>query len=531
MMKIICNAKIYTADTIQPSATAMVIEGGKILWIGQQEDLPPYQGEIIDVQGKVIIPGIIDAHMHPIMLADVLEQVACLPPYIYSIEDIINALANYDASQRGWLLGWGYDEGKLKERRAPLKEDLDRASTELPVIVMRTCGHIISVNSKALAIAGITKDTLDPQGGQIDRDENGEPTGVLRENARNLVLQHLPTPSEEEIVKRLLKLSQTLASYGVTSITELMATVAPIDYLGLYRKAREKGFKQRVAVYYIWEDIQRYELLTANTIDRSAGAYIGGIKLFSDGSVSGRTALVSEPFLGSDEKGIAMTSKEELLAAAAVAKEYGIQLVVHAMGDRAIDLIVDTFYEEKAWLTDAPSVRIEHAAMPSKSALQKAAEWGIGFVPQPIFLFCEIESYLENLGLEKTQTLYGVQTFLKRGIATALSSDAPATSWAEAANPFVTIQAAVTRTAYDGTDLGTAEKISVEEALQLYTVDAKTMIRMENVGQLKEGYEANFVVLTDDLLTLSHNQLMHVKPFATYIEGECVFTQSTIQAQ
>ncbi len=530
MMKIICNAKIYTADTHQPSATAMVIEDGKVVWIGQQEDLPAYHGEIIDVQGKVIIPRIIDAHMHPIMLADVLEQVACLPPHIHSIEDIIIALAKYDASQHGWILGWGYDEGKLKERRAPLKEDLDRASTELPIIVMRTCGHIISVNSKALAIAGITKDTPDPQGGQIDRDENGEPTGLLRENARNLVLQHLPTPSEEEIVTRLLKLSQTLASYGVTSITELMATVAPVDYLSLYRKAREKGFKQRVAVYYIWEDIQRYELLTANNIDRSAGAYIGGIKLFSDGSVSGRTALVSVPFLGSEEKGIAMTSKEELLAAAAEAKEYGIQLVVHAMGDRAIDLIVDTFYEKKAWLTDAPSVRIEHAAMPSESALQKAAEWGIGFVPQPIFLFCEIESYLENLGLEKTQTLYGVQTFLQRGIATALSSDAPATSWAEAANPFVTIQAAVTRTAYDGTDLGAAEKISVEEALQLYTADAKTMIRMDNVGQLKEGYDANFVVLTDDLLTLAHNQLMHVKPFATYIEGECVFTQSTIEA-
>ncbi len=529
-MKIIRNAKIYTANTNQPSATAMVIDEGKILWIGQQEDLPTYHGEIIDAQNKLIIPGIIDAHMHPIMLADVLEQVACLPPHIHSIEDMIVALKKYDASQRGWILGWGYDEGKLNERRAPLKEDLNRASTELPVIVMRTCGHIISVNSKALAIAGITKDTPDPQGGQIDRDENGEPTGVLRENARNLVLQHLPSPSEEEIVARLLKLSQILASYGVTGITELMATVTPIDYLSLYRKAREKGFKQRVAVYYVWEDIQQYDLLTATNVDRSSGAYIGGIKLFSDGSVSGRTALVSEPFLGSKEKGIAMTSKEELLAAAAEAKERGVQLVVHAMGDRAIDLIVDTFYEETAWLTDAPSVRIEHAAMPSKEALQKAAEWGIGFVPQPIFLFCEIESYLENLGLEKTQTLYGVQTFLQKGIATALSSDAPATSWAEAANPFVTIQAAVTRTAYDGTDLGEAERVSVEQALQLYTVDAKTMIRMENVGQLKEGYDANFVVLTDDLLTLAHNKLMHVKPFATYIEGECVFTQSTVQA-
>jgi len=117
MMKIIRNAKIYTADTNQQMATAMVIKGGKILWIGQEENLPAYQGDIIDGQGKVIIPGIIDAHMHPIMLADVLEQVACLPPHIHSIEDMLVALEQYDASQRGWILGWGYDEGKLNERR------------------------------------------------------------------------------------------------------------------------------------------------------------------------------------------------------------------------------------------------------------------------------------------------------------------------------------------------------------------------------------------------------------------------------
>lgn len=528
-MKIFRNTTIFTADPKCQTATAMVIDEGKIVWIGLEEDMPAYEGEIMDLQGNEIIPGIIDAHMHPIMLADVLEQVACLPPLIHSIEEMIVALQNYDASQRGWILGWGYDEGKLINRRSPLKEDLDQVSTTLPIVVMRTCGHIISVNSKALEIAGITKDTPDPEGGQIDRNENGEPTGVLRENARNLVLKHLPSPSEDEIVARLVKLSQTLASYGVTSITEMLAVAEPLDYLSLYRKARTQGFKQKVAVYYAWEDLQRHKLLTDINIDRHEGAYIGGIKLFSDGSVSGRTALVSDPFLGSsDETGIAMTSKGELLAAAIEAKKRDIQLVVHAMGDRAIDLIVDTFYEEEPWLTDAPSVRIEHAAMPSKSALKKAAKWGIGFVPQPIFLFCEIESYLQNLGLEKTQTLYGVQTFLQHGIATALSSDAPATSWAEASNPFVTIQAAVTRTAYDGTDLGQDERISVEEALKLYTADAQSMVRMENVGRLKVGYDANFVILGESLESIPQNQIMYVKPLATYIDGECVFKQETI---
>lgn len=528
-MKILRNTTIFTADPACQTATAMVIDEGKIVWIGLEEDIPAYEGEVIDLQGNEIIPGIIDAHMHPIMLADVLEQVACLPPRIHSIEEMIAALQQVDASERGWILGWGYDEGKLIDKRSPLKEDLDRASTTLPIVVMRTCSHIISVNSKALEIAGITKDTPDPEGGQIDRDYNGEPTGILRENARHLVLKHLPPASEDKIVARLVKLSKILASYGVTSITEMLAVVEPLDYLSLYRKARTLGFKQKVAVYYAWEDIQRHALLTEANINRSEGAYIGGIKLFSDGSVSGRTALVTNPFLGStDETGISMTSKEELLAAAAEAKKCGIQLVIHAMGDRAIDLIVDTFYEVAPWLTDATSVRIEHAAMPSKNALKKASEWGIGFVPQPIFLFCEIESYLQNLGLEKTQTLYGVNTFLKHGIATALSSDAPATSWAEASNPFVTIQAAVTRTAYDGTDLGQDERISVEQAVKLYTAEAKMMLRMEHVGQLKAGFDANFVILGESLETLPQDEIMHMKPLATFIEGECVFKRETI---
>lgn len=523
MKTIYKNAVIYTAADVQSQVEAMIVEDGQIIWVGQEADIPPVDGKVINLEGKTVIPGLIEAHIHPIMLAQLLKQVVCLPPVIHSIEELIEVMKQYDPSAKGCYEGWGYDEGKLAEKRSIVRSDLDRVSTELPVVVMRTCAHIISVNSKALEIAGITKDTPNPPGGEIDRDETGEPTGILRENARNLVLKHIKPDTEQEIIEKLVKLSNTLSSYGITTITEMMATEEPFDYLTIYQHAQQKGFKQRVANYYHFESIQRKNPLNLVSTNTANDTYIAGIKLFADGSISGKTALVHEPFLKSNQTGIDMTSPEEILAAARKAEEHGVQLAIHAMGDKAIEQIVNTCSQLTPWLTDGPSVRIEHATMISDEVLKKAVDWGIGLVPQPIFLFCEIESYLSNLGLKKSQTLYGLRSFLDAGAATAITSDAPATSWAEAVNPFISMQVAVTRKAYDGTDLGQSERITTAEALQLYTKHAQTLTRTDCIGQLREGYAADFVILEEDLMNIPADQLMHIKPLATYIKGEKVF--------
>lgn len=523
MKTIYKNAVIYTTADTQAKAEAMIVEDGQIIWIGQESDLPSVDGSIVDLEGQTVIPGLIEAHIHPIMLAQLLEQVVCLPPVIHSIEELVEVMKQYDPSAKGCYEGWGYDEGKLAEKRSIVRIDLDRVSTELPVVVMRTCAHIISVNSKALEIAGITKDTPNPPGGEIDRDETGEPTGILRENAKNLVLKHIKPDTEQEIIEKLLKLSQTLSSYGITTITEMLGTEEPFDYYTIYKHAQQQGFKQRVANYYHYESIQRKNPLNPDSTNPANDTYIAGIKLFADGSISGKTALVYEPFLNSNQTGIDMISPEEILAAAKEAQAHGVQLAIHAMGDKAIEKIVDTCSQLTPWLTDGPSVRIEHATMISDDVLKKAVDWGIGLVPQPIFLFCEIESYLANLGLEKSQTLYGLRTFLDAGAATAITSDAPATSWAESVNPFVSMQVAVTRTAFDGTDLGQAERITTAEALELYTKHAQALTRTDRIGQLKEGYAADFVILEEDLMNVPADQLMHIKPLATYIKGEKVF--------
>lgn len=525
------NGQIFTSNPEQPYATAMAVRDGRIAWIGDQGEAGTKNGERIDLQGRRVLPGFIDAHLHPLYLADTAKQIACSPPIINSIEELLNEIRKQREAQgkEGWVRAWGYDEGKLKEGRSPNRWDLDQASMDVPVFVMRTCAHIAVVNSLALQLAGIDKNTPNPPGGKIDKDENGEPTGVLRESAKDLVTKVMPPQTVEENTTLLAELSPNLLAHGITAITDLMGLSEPIDYLEMYNAAREKGLKQRTVLYYMWEELKKLGGLDKNQINNENPIHIGGVKLFSDGSVSGRTAWVDRPFLGDDENyGIPMISEQELLEAAEFAERYQIQLVVHAMGEQAIDLIVNTFYGRKGWLEDAPSIRIEHAAMPTAQAIQRAAEMGMGFVPQPIFLFAEIESYLNNLGAERTKRTYPVKTMLDAGIKVAFSSDAPATAWADPVDPFVAIRSAVTRRAYDGTDTGQDQRVDVETAIALYTRGAQEITRIPDIGQLRPGYHADFIVLDRDILELPPEKIDEVQVEETYMGGQLVYQKEKI---
>ena len=401
----------------------MIVRDGKIIWIGEQSNVAIIDGEYVDLKGQRVLPGLIDSHLHPLWLANCSTQIACTPPLVYSIDDLIEQIRKVCTTDEGnhWIKGWGYDEGKLVDERSPTRWDLDRATTDIPIFISRTCTHIAVVNSKALELAGITKDTPDPQGGRIDRDSNGEPTGILCENAKELVQSIMPVNSLEEDAASLAELGSFLLSHGITAITDLSSRTEPSDYLDMYNTAVKKGLKQRTVLYYLWEDLKEQPIFEPEKLNRENQIHIGGIKLFSDGSVSGKTAWVHTPFLGEAENyGIQTTTKEELVAAATAAEQNQIQLVVHAMGGQAIDLIVDTFYDKKRWIPDAPCIRIEHAAMPTTQAIQRVAEAGMAIVTQPIFLFAEIESYYNNLGPERTKQTYPIQTMLQAGNKSSL---------------------------------------------------------------------------------------------------------------
>lgn len=525
---IFTNGKIFTSNDNQPYAETMIVENGIITWIGQTKDAGDVKGFVVDLKGQRVIPGLIDAHLHPLFLAKASRQITCMPPVIHSIEELIVAIQKQIEAEgtEQWIESWGYDEGKLTEKRAPNRYDLDRASTEVPIVVTRTCAHIYSVNSKVLELAGIDEHTENPEGGEIDRDENGIPTGILRENAKHLVDHIMPVETIEQQSELLASLSSKLLGYGITGITEMMARKKPIDYFELYQVASEKGLKQRAVLYPLWGDLKDNPVISPKESNSSNQIFVGGIKLFSDGSVSGQTAWVNEAYLGAPGTfGICTTSKEELLAATEAAKANGVQVVIHGMGNQAIDLILDTLADQEPWLEQMPSIRIEHAAMVSEQSMKKAANGSIGFVPQPIFLFAEIESYLKNLGLERTKQTYEVKKMLEAGVPVAFSSDAPATAWAEPANPFVSMQAAVTRISYDGTDTGKEQAVDIETAIKLYTQGSQYMTGIPNVGQLAVGYQADFVVLDRDILSIPEKEIINTLVDATYMAGQVVYSR------
>ena len=537
MKTLYTNAKIFTSDRDHLYADAMLVEDGDILWVGAgtPEDVPD---EVVDLKGKTVIPGLIDAHMHPLMLAEYSKQIACLPPKVNSIEDLIAEIARVrqeiiDTGDAGrdeipWICGWGYDEGKYAEKRSPNRYDLDRGSADYPVFLVRSCEHIRCVNSMALEIAGITKDTPDPPGGSIDRDKNDEPTGVLRENARDLVLSFMPEETEAEIVDALVDLGQLLISQGIVAIGD-MGNLHPGGNLDFFAKAAERGFPQRVSLYYMWDyfmDDPEFEISDAQ-MDYGNRIRIAGIKLIGDGSISGKTAWLHRPYLGTDYCGMPVYSDESMEKAVAFAKKTGCQIAVHAMGGRAVDRVIDRVYDESDW-TDGrvPFVRIEHVTEPSEEAMTKAAEKGYAFVTQPIFEYSEIETYKANMDEQRLKRLYPFRTERNHGIQLVLSTDAPATSWAVPSDPFSNIKAATTRRAYDGSDIGQDESLDIETAVILYTKEAAHVCGFAGLGQLTPGYSADFAVLSEDIFTMDPSRIDQVKVESTYICGEQTYKAS-----
>jgi len=521
------NGKIFTSDKDVPYAESFIVKDGIIIWIGNEKDMPEVNCETIDLQGRRVIPGFVDAHMHPVILADCAQKISCLPPVIRSIEELIEAIKEEATAKKPeeWIQGWGYDEEKFVEHRAPDRWDLDKASTEHPIELLRSCSHIRSVNSKVLELAGITRDTPDPPGGEIDRDENGEPTGILRENARHLVEEILPEKSREQQVQGLVELGKLLLSQGVIAIVD-MGNLDYVDHYDYYMEAAEKGFMQELGVFYMWDLIKKNPDFRWNQefADRSKQIHMSGIKIIGDGSVGGRTAWMSQPYKGTtDEYGISVCTDEEIDSAIDFCKENKCQLSFHAMGMRTIDRILERTYREKPWIEGLPHIRIEHVTDPSEEAIKKAAESKIAFATQSIFMYSEIESYMNNLGIEWIKRIYPIQHMLDSGVKVALSTDAPATSWAVPSDPFPNIKCAVTRYAYDGTDCGRNNCIDIETAIRMYTKESAEIAGFEKLGQLKKGYKASFAILSEDILNVAAEDIDQIHVEETYINGDCVY--------
>ncbi|PAF41662.1 amidohydrolase [Helicobacter sp. 11S02596-1] len=504
---------------------AMGVENGKICWIGKDEEIAGI--EAIDLEHSIVIPTFIDSHTHPTMVAKNIECTPCLPPLVNSIEDIIEALKkspqnNGDENQ--WIEGYGYDEFVLKEKRAPTCKDLDKISKKQPILIWHSSYHIVVANSKAMALAGITKDTQDPKGGHIGRFENGEPDGVFYEPGATELIKNQQIPQTfEDVVRQLLKLGKKYDKLGISGVCDMWCFSGELDSLAIYEEAKKRGFNQKVGLYYAWSQIKKNgkKPIPAR---KEGDIAIAGIKLFVDGSIAGRTAFMKQNYLNSNDRGMKLIDEAELMEAVSYARNLKMQMAIHVMGDAAIQFLIDTLKDIKPWLEDTPSVRLEHASILSESQLKqmKEAKMSFGLAPQPIFLFAEYEAYRSNLAPELLKTAYGVKTDEKY-VLTSLSSDAPATLWAEPENLYYTLQASVDRVSANHQDMNQEEALDIQKALAMLSLNGAKIARFKDIGKLDVGYEASFQVLDKDIFNMPANELGNVLPKEVYLKGKKVY--------
>jgi predicted amidohydrolase YtcJ len=523
------NGKIFTSRSEHEFANAFRVADGKFIWVG---DTHAGGGAApIDLGGKTVLPGFIDIHTHPTYVAMTVRAVPCTIPIVNDIPGMIEALRTHPHYGRGeydWIEGWGYDESKLKEHRTPTAEDLDRVSTTQPVHVLRSDCHSGVCNTKALQIAGITRHTPDPDGARFGRYPNGEPNGVLEELAANdLVMQAKSSPDFEARVRLLADTTAHYYKRGIIAATDMKACAHPFHDLEVYRAAEARGFGPQILLYFDWSTMRDDPGPDLTDDQRSGRIAFAGIKLFADGSISGRTAWVTDAYLGTNEHGYSTLDSDTLESGYEWARRNKVQLAIHAMGDESLRRVIDFFADTQPWMgRDTPSVRLEHATLLTDDLIRtiNASPMVFGVATQIIFFFAEHDSYVRHLTPHQYRQAYPIRTFYERVKYVALSSDAPATTWADPDNVFVSIEAAVRRTAYNGADIVPEQAITVPQAVRLFTARAAQLGRYaDRVGQIAAGYEASFVVLDRDIFTIDPEAIHETRVDETWLAGKKVY--------
>ncbi|MFX0206086.1 MAG: amidohydrolase, partial [Candidatus Hodarchaeota archaeon] len=431
--------------------------------------------------------------------------------------------------ERDWIIGRGYDDFKLTEKRHPSRWDIDEAAPKHPVVITRMCGHVIAVNSRVLELAGISKDSKDPEGGRFDRDpDSKEPNGVIRGNAQELIWKVVPPPSTEQLRKGINLAAKELLTRGVTSISE--AGVDKATIVQAYQMAiRDDNLPLRVNLMMsanILEDLTKLGIITGFGDERLR---IGAIKILADGSTTGRTAALSEPYVDVPETtGIMYISPAELNRQVLIAHKAGFQVGVHAIGDRAISLVLDAI---DAALENSPRAdhrhRIEHCGINNPTIIKRLKNLDIIPVPQPIFLYGEGESYRAGLGEDRVKWAYPLKSYIEAGITTPMSSDCPATSGAELISPLLGVYVAVTRKTDANKELGPEQRITVEEALRAYTLNSAYATFEEDLkGSIEPGKLADFAVLSDDPLLVQKDEVKDINVEMTFLGGKIVYKKN-----
>lgn len=519
------NGRVFTGESETAFASAFRITDGRIDWVGDAAEVT--DPDAVDLRGRTVLPGLLDSHTHPALLAGTAAAAECFPPAVMSPDDLVAVLERHAAglAPNAWVLGRGFDDTKFPDGRMPTAADLDRVSTERPVLVWRCDAHSAVCNTKALEVAGITADTVDPEGARFERDADGKPNGVLTELAAvDAVTRFIPAPTRDDQLAAILSIGDELASRGIVAVCDLLSS--RIDQpLATFREAAERGLRTRVALYPGWDPAAPLDDLSPG--DRAGQIRVAGVKVVLDGAYSNRTAWVHQAYPDSCDHGLRLVDDADVLAAGDWARRNGVQLAVHAMGDRALDRVVELFEDADPWLDGIPSVRIEHATIVSDAYLARltSARMSFGIATHTVFFFAEYDGYEKALRVEQVPDAYPIARLYAGLGPLALSSDRPATAWSGADDVMLSVEAAVRRRTYNGIEFGAEAAITVAQALLLYTSRAATLSPLTGVGTLAPGFDGSFAVLDRDVFTVPDDEIAAVRVAETWVRGERVFVR------
>ncbi len=521
---VLVNGRVFTIDSRMTRAEAFAVKHGRFIAVGSSAKIRELSGprtQVIDAAGMTVTPGFIDAHTHPAEAGiDELLEVNCDLRTIAEIQDAIRTRAE-KTPEGQWVLGFKYDDTKLRDGRGVTRQDLDQAAPRHPVRMVHRGGHTAIFNSRAFEVAKVTKDTPDPEGGRFGRDENGELTGFAAEHARemieNTIRREPVTPWQRQAGVKLI--SELMTAAGLTSIHDAMASK---ENFVAYRDALAAGEMRFRA--YVMAQPPLYEAFKAAGIRTGFGnerLRVGGIKLFCDGSASERTMRMSQPYVGRPmDYGILVTSQDRLNDAVLDAHSNGYQVGVHANGDVAIDMVL-TAYELALRLHPRPDPRhrIEHCTLVNPDLLERIAK--IGAIPTPFYTYVHYHGdKWAQYGPERLQWMFAHRSFLDHQIRVAPASDHVPGPF----EPLMAIQSMVTRKDYAGRVWGPNQRITVDEALRICTINGAYASFEEKIkGSITAGKLADFVILANDPHDVVPDEIKNIKVVRTVVGGRTVF--------
>lgn len=535
MRKIFVNGVIYSDS---PGMTGFVCEDETFLYVGCDEEALSYReadSEVIDLRGRFAAPGFNDSHMHLISLGNSLNMVDLYGAD--SVEDMVSRGKEFIQGKQFYadhfIMGFGWNDDYFKEKRFINRYDLDRITTEYPICFIRACYHVYVVNSKALELLGIDENTRQVDGGAFDVDEAGKPLGIFRENACDLVAKNITPLEQDEIQQCIMDGIAFCNRMGITSIgTDDLSEFNQVPYdeiLAAFQKLEAEGkLKARInqqARFHSFEEFQKFLQEGYRTGTGSDRFRIGPLKLITDGSLGARTAFLKEPYADDPSTcGLWTMNQEELDTWVRTGHENHMQIAAHAIGDGAVQMVIDAYQK----ILDGPNEfrhGIVHTQIIEDGALEEMIRLNLLAYIQTIFLDYDVTIAENRLG-DRAKWGYRFASMVRRGVPISNGSDAPV-EWPDVMKG---IQLGVTRKSItnqaDAFDL--EEALTVKEAIDSFTKGgAYATFEEEKKGRMEEGKLADFVILSEDLMSVEPERIKDVRVLETWVGGTCVWHDET----